>query len=208
MVTTGGTDLRDDIMRLNGVVHLVIATPGRILDLMEKGVADVSNCNTLVLDEADKLLSQDFEVTTIVACVWCLCNELFVFTHVNVNIFQGILDNLISFLPRQRQVMLYSATFPMTVTEFMSKHMKKPYEINLMEELTLLGVTQYYAYVQEKQKVHCLNTLFRKVGVMELCLFSVYFACVVLLFPSHVRKSSYLAPNQPVHHLLQLNSKS
>lgn len=61
-MTTGGTDLRDDIMRLNGVVHLVIATPGRILDLMEKGVADVSQCSTLVLDEADKLLSQDFQV--------------------------------------------------------------------------------------------------------------------------------------------------
>ena len=83
MVTTGGTDLRDDIMRLNGVVHLVIATPGRILDLMEKGVADVSNCNTLVLDEADKLLSQDFKVTKIFGCVWlwCLCNELFVCFH-------------------------------------------------------------------------------------------------------------------------------
>ena len=36
MVTTGGTDLREDIMRLNQVVHLIIATPGRILDLMEK----------------------------------------------------------------------------------------------------------------------------------------------------------------------------
>ncbi|PIO52503.1 DEAD/DEAH box helicase, partial [Teladorsagia circumcincta] len=56
MVTTGGTDLRDDIMRLNGSVHMVIATPGRILDLMEKGVADMSNCKMLVLDEADKLL--------------------------------------------------------------------------------------------------------------------------------------------------------
>lgn len=62
MVTTGGTDLRDDIMRLNGSVHMVIATPGRILDLMEKGVADMSNCKMLVLDEADKLLSQDFQV--------------------------------------------------------------------------------------------------------------------------------------------------
>lgn len=62
MVTTGGTDLREDIMRLNGPVHMVIATPGRILDLMEKGVADVTNCKTLVLDEADKLLSQDFQV--------------------------------------------------------------------------------------------------------------------------------------------------
>lgn len=42
--------------------------------------------------------------------------------------------------------------------------MKSPYEINLMEELTLLGVTQYYAYVEERQKVHCLNTLFSKVS--------------------------------------------
>ena len=42
--------------------------------------------------------------------------------------------------------------------------MKNPYEINLMEELTLRGVTQYYAYVEERQKVHCLNTLFSKVS--------------------------------------------
>uniref|UniRef100_A0A1I7Z0G4 RNA helicase n=1 Tax=Steinernema glaseri TaxID=37863 RepID=A0A1I7Z0G4_9BILA len=144
MVTTGGTDLRDDIMRFNGVVHVVVATPGRILDLLEKRVANAQNCNTLVLDEADKLLSQDF---------------------------QGILDKLIAFFPPERQIMLYSATFPRTVASFMSKHMKKPYEINLMEELTLLGVTQYYAYVQEKQKVHCLNTLFRKLNINQSIIF-------------------------------------
>jgi len=45
----------------------------------------------------------------------------------------------------------------------MEKHLRDPYEINLMEELTLKGVTQYYAFVQERQKVHCLNTLFSKV---------------------------------------------
>lgn len=119
MVTTGGTDLREDIMRLSGPVHMVIATPGRILDLMEKGVADVSNCKTLVLDEADKLLSQDFQVRFLLVQF--------------IIIIQGILDRLISFLPRERQIMLYSATFPMTVTDFMSKHMRKPYEINLMD---------------------------------------------------------------------------
>jgi hypothetical protein len=43
------------------------------------------------------------------------------------------------------------------------KHMESPHEINLMDELTLRGVTQYYAYVEERQKVHCLNTLFSKV---------------------------------------------
>lgn len=46
------------------------------------------------------------------------------------------------------------------------KHMVKPYEINLMEELTLQGVTQYYAFLEERQKVHCLNTLFSKVRSM------------------------------------------
>lgn len=42
--------------------------------------------------------------------------------------------------------------------------MVQPHEINLMDELTLKGVTQYYAYVEERQKVHCLNTLFSKVS--------------------------------------------
>ena len=42
--------------------------------------------------------------------------------------------------------------------------MNQPVIINLMDELTLKGVTQYYAYVEERQKVHCLNTLFSKVN--------------------------------------------
>lgn len=45
--------------------------------------------------------------------------------------------------------------------------MRDAYEINLMEELTLRGVTQYYAFVEERQKVHCLNTLFSKVLLGE-----------------------------------------
>lgn len=66
-------------------------------------------------------------------------------------------------LPKERQILLFSATFPLSVKQFMEKHLREPYEINLMEELTLKGVTQYYAFVQERQKVHCLNTLFSKV---------------------------------------------
>ena len=49
MVSTGGTDLRDDILRLNGTVHLVVATPGRIIDLMEKGIAEMGECGMLAL---------------------------------------------------------------------------------------------------------------------------------------------------------------
>merc|ERR1719394_1130377 len=144
MVTTGGTNLKDDIMRIYEKVHLVVATPGRILDLMEKKVAIVDNCKILCLDEADKLLSQDFK---------------------------GMLDRLIGHLPQARQVLLYSATFPLTVEHFMKKHMRDPYEINLMEELTLKGITQYYAFVQEKQKVHCLNTLFSKLQINQSIIF-------------------------------------
>jgi len=144
MVTTGGTNLKDDIMRIYEKVHLVVATPGRMLDLMEKQVANVSHCKMLVLDEADKLLSQDFK---------------------------GMLDKVISFLPQGRQILLYSATFPLTVESFMRKHLKEPYEINLMDELTLKGITQYYAFAQERQKVHCLNTLFSKLQINQSIIF-------------------------------------
>ena len=51
--------------------------------------------------------------------------------------------------------------------------MKSPHEINLMDELTLRGVTQYYAFVEERQKVHCLNTLFSKVSTIAVNTFSI-----------------------------------
>jgi len=144
MATTGGTNLKEDIMRLQQQVHVIIATPGRILDLMKKGLAVMDKCSMLVMDEADKLLSQDFK---------------------------NMLDSVISYLQPDRQILLYSATFPCTVDAFIKKHMHNPYEINLMEELTLKGITQYYAYVQEKQKVHCLNTLFSKLQINQSIIF-------------------------------------
>lgn len=63
MVTTGGMSLKEDIMRLDEEVHLLIATPGRVLDLAKKEVLRLDECRMLVLDEADKLLSQDFKVS-------------------------------------------------------------------------------------------------------------------------------------------------
>lgn len=72
------------------------------------------------------------------------------------------MEQLIAFLPDDRQIMLFSATFPVTVKSFKERFLRRPYIINLMDELTLKGVTQYYAFVEERQKVHCLNTLFTK----------------------------------------------
>ncbi|CAE6419007.1 unnamed protein product [Rhizoctonia solani] len=144
MVTTGGTTLKDDIIRLSEAVHVLVGTPGRILDLAGKQVADLSQCRVFVMDEADKLLSPEFT---------------------------PVMEQLLSFVPSDRQVMLFSATFPMIVKQFKDKHMKTPHEINLMDELTLRGVTQYYAFVEERQKVHCLNTLFAKLQINQSIIF-------------------------------------
>lgn len=69
MVTTGGTSLREDIMRLDETVHIVVATPGRILDLIEKGVAKVGSCQILVLDEVSLSLSLSFFYNAKFICV-------------------------------------------------------------------------------------------------------------------------------------------
>ena len=56
MVSTGGTSLKDDIMRLYSTVHILVATPGRVLDLANKGVADLSKCEMMVMDEVSFFL--------------------------------------------------------------------------------------------------------------------------------------------------------
>jgi len=144
MVSTGGTNLRDDIIRLYSPVHVMVATPGRVHDLADKGVADLSKCKTIILDEADKLLSPEFN---------------------------DVLESLISKCKPDRQICLFSATFPVAVKGFKEKFIPNAYIINLMDELTLRGITQFYAFVEEKQKVHCLNTLFSKLDINQSIIF-------------------------------------
>jgi ATP-dependent RNA helicase DDX6/DHH1 len=146
MVTTGGTVLSDDIQRLEGTVHLIVATPGRIIDLMHhpEVKCNMDNCTILALDEADKLLSADFE---------------------------PMMARIMYHLPEQRQTLCFSATYPAKVDEFKRKHLQNPMQFNLMAELTLKGVSQYYAYVKEKQKVHCLNTLFSRLQINQSIIF-------------------------------------
>lgn len=102
--------------------------------------------------------------------VWCLSLPLQADKLLSPE-FQPLIEQLISFLPEDRQIMLFSATFPVTVKLFKEKFLRKPYIINLMDELTLKGVTQYYAFVEERQKVHCLNTLFSKLRINQSIIF-------------------------------------
>ena len=92
-------------------------------------VCDLSACGMFVMDEADKLLSPEFV---------------------------PLIDRLLSFTPSTRQILCFSATFPKTVVSFRDQWCPGAHEINLMEELTLKGVTQFYAFVDERQKVHCI----------------------------------------------------
>lgn len=91
MVTTGGASVKDDILRLHEAVHVVVGTPGRIADLARQQVLDLKECVTVVMDEADKLLSPEFTPT---------------------------IEELLSFVAKEHQVMLFSATFPVIVKSF------------------------------------------------------------------------------------------
>lgn len=151
MVTTGGTSLRDDILRLHDPVHIMVGTPGRVLDLASRRLAVFDECKVFVMDEADKMLSREFKI---------------------------IIEQILKFFPQSEpgkgnayQSLLFSATFPITVKAFMDDHLYKPYEINLMDELTLKGITQFYAFVEERQKLHCLNTLFSKLQINQAIIF-------------------------------------
>ncbi|VDM19476.1 unnamed protein product [Hydatigera taeniaeformis] len=144
MLIIGGTYLKDDLIRLSQTVHVVVGTPGRLIDLMSRGFVDLSYCKTVVLDEADKLLSEELK---------------------------NAVEKLLEKVDKNRQLLVYSATYPVVVQSFISKHLKNPFEINLMERLTLRGITEYYAYVQEKYKVHCLNTLFSKLQICQAIIF-------------------------------------
>ena len=106
-------------------------------------------------DEADKLLTPDF---------------------------QPFIERMLSeFVPKRRQILLLSATFPLSVRDFRDAWLPDAHEINLMDELTLKGVTQFYAFVEERQKVHCLNTLFSKLEINQSIIFCNSVARVELL---------------------------
>ena len=123
---------------------MIVATPGRILDLASKNVANLDYCKMLVIDEVDKMLSTDFK---------------------------SIVEQIIEIMPKDKQIQLFSATYPTEIQEFISKYVEKPHYIRLTKELTLKGVTQFYAYLEEKEKLHCLNTLFTKLDISQAIIF-------------------------------------
>ena len=125
-----------------------------ILCLNQGRLVGLNRVSYVVLDEADRMLDMGFEPQ-----------------------IQMILSNA----RPDRQLVMFSATFPTTVKRFCDSYMNAPVMINTMEELTLQGVTQYYVFLEERQKVNALHTLFSKLEVNQSIIFCNSVARVELL---------------------------
>ena len=100
----GGSSIGSQIGALKRGVHVVVATPGRLIDLVERGAVRLSEVKTLVLDEADEMLSMGF---------------------------QEDIETILSNLPEEHRTMLFSATMPKPIAEISKKYMTNPVEITI-----------------------------------------------------------------------------
>lgn len=142
----GGTKINDDIYILNRGVNFIIGTPGRVYDMIKRKVLLIRSLKTLILDEADEMLSKGFS------------SQIY-------DIFQEI--------PQDVQVCLFSATMPTECVEITHKFMRDPIRILVKtEEVTLDGIRQYYIDVaQDNYKYEILCDLYKTISVSQTIIF-------------------------------------
>ncbi|WP_124727508.1 DEAD/DEAH box helicase [Staphylospora marina] len=129
----GGQSIGTQIKALKQGVHVVIGTPGRLLDHLRRGTLSTDHVEMVVLDEADEMLDMGF-IDDIEA----------VFRH----------------LPAQRQLLLFSATMPSPIRHLAQKYMRKPRYITVSRgEVTVPLIRQVYYRVLESTKVDALSRI-------------------------------------------------
>lgn len=129
----GGQGYGQQLSALRRGVHIVVGTPGRIMDHLDKGTLDLSELKFLVLDEADEMLKMGFaeDVETILAET-----------------------------PDTKQVALFSATMPAQIRRLAGTYLKDPEEINVKAKTTTsANITQRYLVVSYPQKVDALTRI-------------------------------------------------
>ncbi|CAF1032889.1 unnamed protein product [Adineta ricciae] len=143
----GGTNVRDDIKRLEAGVQIVVGTPGRVYDMLNRSALRSKSIKMFVLDEADEMLSRGFK--------------------------EQIYD-VFTTMPQSIQVILLSATMPSDVLEVTSKFMNDPIKILVKkEELTLEGIRQFYVTVErEEWKLDTLCDLYETLTITQAVIFS------------------------------------
>ncbi|VDN58814.1 unnamed protein product [Dracunculus medinensis] len=142
----GGTNVRDDQRKLESGVHVVIGTPGRVSDMIQRNSLVTASIKMFVLDEADEMLSRGFK--------------------------DQIYDVFIR-MPNNVQVVLLSATMPNEVLEVTNRFMNDPIRILVKkEELTLEGIRQFYIDIKkEEYKFETLTDLYSTVNVTQAVIF-------------------------------------
>ena len=129
----GGDPIGKQIGRLRGGMHIVVGTPGRVMDHLRRGTLDLTFVKTVVIDEADEMLRMGF----IEDVEWILGQT-----------------------PADRQTALFSATMPREVRRIADRHLDNPVSIEIKRKtMTVPTVEQHYVHVLEKQKVEALAQL-------------------------------------------------
>ena len=141
----GGNKIGEDIKNLNDNPQIVVGCPGRILDLINKKKLSLSYLKTLILDEADEMLSKGF---------------------------LEIIKELISLIPITTQNLLFSATMPQDFIEMTNKFMTNPVKILIKnEEITLEGIKQYFVYIKKEDKLDVLFQIYRAIEIGQAIIY-------------------------------------
>lgn len=142
----GGTSMSDDIEAFRSGVQVVVGTPGRVFDMIERRYFKTDKVKMFILDEADEMLSSGFK------------EQIY---------------NIFRLLPETTQVVLLSATMPQEVLEVTTKFMNNPVRILVKkDELTLEGIKQFYINVElEEYKFDCLCDLYDSISVTQAVIF-------------------------------------
>lgn len=132
----GGASLVMQSKELRTRPQVVVGTPGRIIDFLERRELDISELKVVVLDEADRMLEMGFRED---------------------------MELILRHAPKERQTMLFSATMPREILEISDQYLKKPEHLNLSEDtLTVENIEQFYVMVGPKQKLDALLFLLKE----------------------------------------------
>ncbi|UII56208.1 DEAD/DEAH box helicase [Cytobacillus spongiae] len=129
----GGQDINRQIRALKNRPHIIVGTPGRVLDHINRKTMRLDNVHTTILDEADEMLNMGF-----------------------IEDIEAILSEI----PSERQTLLFSATMPAPIQRMAERFMKEPQIVKVKaKEVTVPLIEQYYVEVQEKTKFDILTRL-------------------------------------------------
>ena len=141
----GGQAYGRQIGSLKKGVDIVVGTPGRLLDLIRREALDLSHVRTVVLDEADEMLSMGF-----------------------IEDIQMILDET----PETRQTALFSATLPPAIRRLADRYLRQPEAVTIQrEQVTVAAIEQRYYLVNESEKLAALTRLFEVEPITSALIF-------------------------------------